>query len=105
MEEKNETEGQIVEEPVVAYHSINDRINLSFDDLKRMIDSLHLSRTLKTKLAKYLLGISTTVNLEKSVSQIDKSQYSSALNRLIGCVDVSDSDIEHDDRLIYILSK
>ena len=104
MEEKNKTRGQIAEEPVVAYHSI-DRISLSFDDLKRMIDSLRLPRTLKTKLAKYLLGISTTANQEKSVSQVDKSQYSPALKRLIGCVDVSESDIENDDRLIYILSK
>ena len=105
MEEKNKTQGQTAKEPVVAYHSINDRISLSFDDLKRMIDSLRLPRTLKTKLAKYLLGISTTVNQEKSVSEVDKSQYSPALNRLIGCVDVTESDIENDDRLIYILSK
>lgn len=102
LEDQDQNSGQVANEPSAVYQSMSDRIVMSFDDLRRMIDSLNLTQSLKTMLGRYLLGNSLVQPVERTA--LDKSVFSPELQRLIGCVELPETD-ETDDRLAYILSK
>lgn len=94
----------IVEEPAVAYLA-NEKVSLSFDDLRRIVDSLNLTQSLRKKLANYLLGQTQDATSHAAKQIVDQSEYSSAIQRLMGCVSVNPEQVEQDERLAYLLNK
>lgn len=94
----------IVEEPAVAYLT-SEKVSLTFDDLRRIVDSLNLTQSLRKKLANYLLGQTQDATSHAAKQIVDQSEYSSAIQRLMGCVIVNPEQVEQDERLAYLLNK
>jgi len=94
----------IVEEPAVAYLT-SEKVSLTFDDLRRIVDSLNLTQSLRKKLANYLLGQTQDATSHEAKQIVDQSEYSSAIQRLMGCVIVNPEQVEQDERLAYLLNK
>ena len=104
MDKQDSKNISIVEEPAVAYLS-NEKVSLTFDDLRRIVVSLNLTQSLRKKLANYLLGQTQDATSHAAKQIVDQSEYSSAIQRLMGCVIVNPEQVEQDERLAYLLNK